>query len=182
VRSTRFLLTPAFALLLGLVTACGGDPTDRGGAADAGSPDGGQATGASGGDLPAPAAEPVDVCALFTDADFTAVFGATAAGAAQSAAGSFLGGCDYFTDDASAAASVSARPIDEYQATVDAYEVAPVEGVPFDAVFDQGVGMFVRFDGEPWFLHVLAYGPGGTPGQWDQALSVQVATAVDANR
>jgi hypothetical protein len=85
-------------------------------------------------------------------------------------------------EDASAAASLSARPADEYEATVEAYDVAPVDGVPFDAVFDQGVGMFVRFDGEPWFLHVLTDGPGGTPGQWDKALSVEVASAVAARR
>jgi hypothetical protein len=178
---TRLQLAPAFVLLLvGLAAGCGDDrePAPSGSAADGGAgtvpAEGAGRPGTSNGG-------PVDVCALFTDADFEAVLGEPPAspGAPDTPQGSLLGGCTYVTAQGTVVA-VTARPTDEYEATVASYDAAPVAGTPFEAAFAESVGMFARFDGEPWFLHILAAGR-NDPATSDEGLSVEIASAVAAH-
>lgn len=158
-------LTAALALF---GVACSGSDSDadaaagKGGGADGateidseGAEDTDDDAGSNGsGDAPV-----IDICARFTAEDFEAIMGKPSAGPeVLEARGSFLGSCDHSSEDATTSVSISLRPADEYDGTVEMYDGSPVqvEGSA-EAHFSEEVGLFALADGDDWFLHVLAF-------------------------
>ena len=187
-RSHRVLSAVAAALVL-LTAGCSGDDTSEAGSAQEApveeAPDADDDADAGAQDAPADdssdttaAAGPVDVCALFTADDFTAVFGvaADAPGAPVEPQGSLLGGCSYMGPDGQAA-MIQARPATEWEGTVEMYGGAPAAGASMDTTFEASIGLLAAFDGQPWFAHIMS---SLEPGSWDEATSVAVAEAIAA--
>ncbi len=184
-RSHRVLSAVAAALVL-LTAGCSDDDTaDTGSAEEAPAEETDADDDAGAQDAPADdssdtttAAGPVDVCALFTADDFTAVFGvaADAPGAPVEPQGSLLGGCSYMGPDGQAA-MIQARPATEWEGTVEMYGGAPAAGASMDTTFEASIGLLAAFDGQPWFAHIMS---SLEPGSWDEATSVAVAEAIAA--
>lgn len=125
------------------------------------------------------ASGPVDVCALFTADDFTAVFGVAPVTPAESAEaqGSLLGGCSYLGPDAQVVV-IQARPAGEWEGTVEMYGGAPAAGASMDTSFEAAIGLLASFDGQDWFGHIMC---SEDPGVWDEAKSVAIAEAIAAH-
>ncbi len=122
------------------------------------------------------AAEPVDTCELFTADDFASVAGAPAAGPPEKnpPSGSYLGGCMYFSADATVGIQVSARPAGEWEGSVRTYGDGSVSGVGEKAVWAEKAGLFVLPAGKPYFLHVLAMPDTSKPATFGKELSIEV--------
>lgn len=134
---------------------------------------------AESGEAAAPAAptppptrgEAVDVCAKISTEEIESTVGKLKGDPMPTAAqGSLLGMCNWMTE--AGMASVSARPANEYDATVGAYSEGSTEvaGVGEKAVFTK-YGIFIKLADKPHMLQVMVTA-GGKP---DQAKSEALA-------
>jgi hypothetical protein len=161
----------AGALLIG---ACGDDDEAADPATTAGDTAGTTADGDAGTTGEA-AGDQVDVCELVSADDISEATGTDfSEGQPLAPEGSLLGGCDFAADDASMFVSVSARPADEYEGTVEASGNQEELDDIGNAAAWTDAGVLALFD--DYMLHVMAL----AEGEIDQDISVAVAEAVDS--
>jgi len=122
----------------------------------------------------APAAAPVDTCAMLPKAEAEAVLGALISGPETAAAqGSLLGQCTYMGDKG--LLMVSARPAPEFKDTVAYSEKKggsgkPVPGLAGEARLTQH-GVMIQPPGKPYFVVVFVAGGSG----FDEATTLAAA-------
>ena len=119
----------------------------------------------------APAKEAVDICGKITTADIEAALGGKVTGEPQAtpAQGSLLGQCDWQVDKSMA--SVSARPVNEFDATVAAAKDGKdVAGIGEKASASK-LGYLVKLAGRPYMLQVMVMGIDGLDSTKTEALA-----------
>lgn len=172
-KTSRTVPALAVATVVLLLAGCGGGSSNNKSAGGSSTTQAASAGATAGGGT-----DGLDVCSWYTTDDAAAVLGKPVPKAvAGKAQGSLLGKCDFSTGEGSAI-SISARPADEYQGSVDAVDGTKVANLGSGAAFSDS-GLLVQPAGKDYFIQIIAMPEPGKFG--DEAMHVTVAKTVLAN-
>jgi hypothetical protein len=125
--------------------------------------------------LPAQAGASVNVCALVTQKEVTAVLGGIVLPAVKEAPrGPTLGGC-VFPATGGKSVGLHAWPASLYARAVSANHMTSVSGLGVPAAWDARFGLIVKPKGKSYFLQIQVLTPSAGIGKSDKTLSIKIA-------